>query len=182
MHLDGIRLRKFLYSLCLLLSLTGCALQPLYGERERQISSSSESPSLQEEIRHIKIGPISDSGGRYLRNELLFLLGGGKEPSTPLYELRITAAIDESELAVEVKSDVPLAKLVDYHVRFYLKDRTDGKTLFVGSAHVSTTYYFRSQRFANKRAYRDAEKRLAVSAAQDIYMRLLVFFKERSHS
>lgn len=176
--------------LLFLLILMGCGLQPLYEAVPQQSfpengqigqieewAEEREDFSIQQQLHSVQIGSISDTAGRFLRNELLFLLSGGEEPVSPTTRLEVRTSTTESALAVEVRSDVPQAILLTYHARFRLIDQKSGVTLFMGHSLVSTTYDFRSQRFSNKRAERDAQQRVALSAARDIYTRLALFFK-----
>ena len=63
---------------------------------------------------------------------------------------------------------------------YVLSDRATDKTLTTGRSFASASYDFSTQRFANLRAKRDAEERVAKTVADDIQSRIAAYFATMS--
>ena len=88
--------------------------------------------------------------------------------------------IGSSEVGVEQFSDVPSAYTTTMNSTFVLSDLATDETLMTGRAFKSASYDFSNQRFANTRAYRDAQERVAKAVADDIAARIAGYFASQS--
>jgi LPS-assembly lipoprotein len=110
------------------------------------------------------------------RNALLFALRGGGEGDAPRYGMVYRLTIRETEITVERGTGTPNAYQLTGGVSFLLKDAASGTSLFGASVTGSDTYARSSQNFANIRARRDAEDRLAELLAELTQARLAAYF------
>lgn len=157
------------------LALGGCQVRPLYVD---QGTGGPLSPVP--DLRAIAIDPPRDRAGQVLRNELMFLFrGDGSQTDDPRYRLRLVSAITTDNLAVELEEDLPAAVLLTLTTTFILSQTQDETTLLTGSATVTASYDFSSQRFANVRAERDAAERAARSMAEILAARIAAYFAAR---
>lgn len=152
-------------------ALGGC-LQPMYGGVAGQ--------QLQKDLTTIRIEPIPHRMGHYLANELGFLLNGSGSEVTPRYRLIIT--IREKIQSPLVDSITGRATsgtlLVDADYRLVPSGQETAITQ--GTAFGSASYDRSSQRFANIRAARDAEIRVAKLLAEQIQTRLATALADRN--
>ena len=152
-----------------LAGLAGCQVRPLY-------SSGSGVPGPQADLPAISVDePVSREEQVY-RNELLFGLRGGGAGQPPRYALTYRTTVREQGLAVERGTGTPNAYQLIGGSSFLLKDAGTGRSLFGSSVTAVASYTRSSQNFANIRARRDAEDRLATSLAQLTQARLAAFF------
>lgn len=149
--------------LALATTLGGC-LQPMYG--------GVAGRQLRSDLSAIRVEPIPHRMGYYLANELGFLLNGSGSEVTPRYRLIIT--IREKIQSPLVDSITGRATsgtlLVDADYRLVPSGRDSA--IAQGTAFGSASYDRSSQRFANIRAARDAEIRVAKLLAEQIQNRL----------
>ncbi|AMJ62154.1 hypothetical protein AXW83_19290 [Bosea sp. PAMC 26642] len=143
-------------------ALSGGCLRPLYAEG----TTSTIGGSVKSALRDVEIGEMKGLSGHYLRNELVFELDGGGEPSGPK-RLVLEAAITESLEVLTVDytngradSAVLVAKAV-----WSVKRIGSGEVVASGTNTVRSPYERSQQRFSTVRAARDAQIRAAKSLA-----------------
>jgi LPS-assembly lipoprotein len=88
--------------------------------------------------------------------------------------------VGSAAVGVERFKDVPAAYTATMNATFVLSDIATDETLMTGRAFKSASYDFSNQRFANTRAYRDAQERVAKSVADDIAARVAGYFSSQS--
>lgn len=148
--------------------LAGCQVRPLY-------ASAPGEPGPQADLPAISVDePVSREEQVY-RNALLFGLRGGGEGQAPRYALTYRMTVREQGVFVERGTGTPNAYQLIGGTSFLLKDAGTGKSLFGSSVTAVASYTRSSQNFANIRARRDAEDRLATSLAQLTQARLAAF-------
>lgn len=158
----------------------GCQIRPLYGSAGTGLGGSSE---VVEDLAAIDIDSIgTDITGRTLYNELTFNFERGTTTPEKKYRLAVLKDTSTSAVAVEQFSDVPSAYTLTMNASFVLTDIESDKTLMTGRSFQSASFDFSSQRFANLRASRDAEERVAKAVAEDITSRIAGYFATRSGS
>lgn len=124
-------------------------------------------------LRAIAVEAQTDRVGQALMNALIFELRGGAALADPsLYTLHLIVTTNVTDLAIEKHEEVPVAKLVALTATYTLTEKASGRAVANDTVRASTSYDFSSQRFANLRAERDAEDKLARMAATEIRMRL----------
>jgi len=162
---------------------SGCQVRPLYGTGTGDFGSS-QSP-VTAELAAIDLDSISsqfanDDAARVLFNELTYRFERGAGSSAKKYRLKVLMDVGSSEVGVERFADVPSAYTTTMNSTFVLSDLATDETLMTGRAFKSASYDFSSQRFANNRAYRDAQERVAKAVADDIAARIAGYFASNS--
>jgi LPS-assembly lipoprotein len=141
----------------------GC-FQPLYGEAAH--------PGLTADLRAIAVEPIKDRIGHYLGNDLIANLNGTGATPEPKYRLTVTTTVGSETPTVSSQIGVANAATVTATAAYSLRPAGGGAEILSGSATVVAVYNRTEERFANLRAQRDAEIRLAKSLADEIELRL----------
>ena len=165
--LEG-RLARIAVLACLI-GLAGCQVRPLY-------SSAGGEPGPQADLPAIAVDEPETREEQVFRNALLFGLRGGDEGEPPRYDLIYRLTIREQAVLIERGSGTPNAYQLTGGVSFLVKDVATGTSLFGSSVTSATSYSRSSQNFANLRARRDAEDRLAKALADLTRARLAAYF------
>ncbi|HEX9904437.1 MAG TPA: LPS assembly lipoprotein LptE [Propylenella sp.] len=153
----------------LLIGLAACQLRPLY-------APSAGSAGPQADLPAITVDTPLTRPEQVFRNALLFSLRGGGDGQSPRYGLVYRMTVREQEIAVERGTGTPNAYQLVGGVSFLLKDAGTGASLFGTSVTAIDTYTRSSQNYANVRARRDAEDRLAKVLAELTQARLAAYF------
>jgi LPS-assembly lipoprotein len=161
---------RVLGAFLLALSVGGC-FQPLYGEAAH--------PGLTADMQAIAIDPIPERIGHYLGDDLSANLNGTGSNLAPKYRLTIT--VSQYSMTPTVTSQLGLANANTLNATavFTLKRVGGGETLFNDRAIAAAVYDRTADRFANLRAQRDGEIRLAKSLADEIELRLAAFLGDK---
>jgi len=128
--------------------------------------------SMIEELRAIKVQPIDDRIGHYLGNELSFALNGSGSEGPEKYKLYVTLSQKVQTPIIDTISGRASAASVLVDAEYRLLESGSNRQVRTGSAIAVISYERSSQRFANLRAARDAEIRLARALAEQIRVRL----------
>jgi LPS-assembly lipoprotein len=148
------------------LCLGGC-FQPLYGEAAH--------PGLAADMRAIAVAPIKDRIGHYLGDDLIADLNGTGETPEPKYRLTVVTSVASQTPTVTSQLQLANAATVTASATYKLTPAGGGAALLSGVANSATVYDRTEQRFANLRAQRDAEIKLAKSLAAEIELHLAAF-------
>ncbi|GAA0784840.1 hypothetical protein E1180_07090 [Roseibium denhamense] len=164
------------------IALSGCQVRPLYGTTSGEFGATS---MVADDLAAIDLDSISsqfanEDAARVLYNELTFNLERGAGSPAKRYRLKVLIDVSSSDVGVEQFADVPSAYTTTMNSTFVLSDINTNETLMTGRSFKSASYDFSDQRFANQRAYRDAQERVAKSVADDITARLAGHFASRS--
>jgi LPS-assembly lipoprotein len=153
-----------------LVALGGC-FQPLYGEAAH--------PGLTEEMRAVEVAPIPDRIGHYLGDDLVSRMNGSGESPPPKY--RLTIKLTQSSRAATIESQIATADAATVigDARFDLTRIENGALIYTGSASASAVYDRFFQSYANLRAARDAEIRIARELADEIALRVGAALSEK---
>jgi len=156
---------RILATLALVGATAGC-FQPLYGE--------AANPGLVEAMREIEVAPIPDRMGHYLADNLITRLNGSGETPKPKY--RLTIRLSKSTTTPTIESQIQTADAATLTgTALFALTRIDGdkdKPIFTGTATNSAVYDRTLQSYADLRAGRDAELRVAKSLADEIELRV----------
>lgn len=152
--------------------LSGCQLRPLY-------APSATNAGPQAALPAIDVDPPVTRLEQVFRNELLFGLRGGGAGAAARYQLVYRLTVREQGIAIERDSGTPNAYQLTGGVSFLLKDIASGASVFGASVSGADSYTRSSQNFANIRALRDAEDRLAAALATLAQARLSAYFATR---
>jgi LPS-assembly lipoprotein len=150
-------------ALALSLGAAGC-FQPIYGEAVH--------PGLVQALREIEVMPVSDRIGHYLTDDLISRINGSGE--TPKPKFRLTVKVSQSTTTPTIESQVQTADSATVTgTALFSLTRIDGdKPIYQGSATASAPYDRTLQSYADLRAARDAELRVAKSLADEIELRV----------
>jgi LPS-assembly lipoprotein len=145
------------------LLLAGC-FQPLYSEAAH--------PGLVADLQAIEVAPIKDRIGHYLNDDLISNLNG--TGSTPAAKYRLTVTLTQKTQTPTVESQINAADAATVigSAKFSLTKIDGGAVVFEGQATTAAVYDRTLQGFANLRAERDAEIRIARSLADEIALRV----------
>jgi LPS-assembly lipoprotein len=152
-----------LAALALAGALAGC-FQPLYSEAAH--------PGLVEDLRAIEVEPIKDRIGHYLGDNLTTALNGTGQTPTPKYKLTVTVSTASSTPTVNSLINVATSATLTGEAHFTLNKFDGGAQVLTGVANANATYDRSQERYADLRAARDAEIRLARSLSEEISLRL----------
>ena len=151
------------------LPLAACQVRPLY-------ASAPGEPGPQADLPAIAVDePVSREEQVY-RNALLFGLRGGSEGAPSRYALSYRITVQEQGVAVERGTGTPNTYQLIGGASFLVRDSKTGASLFGTNVTAIASYTRSSQNFANIRARRDAEDRLATSLATLTQARLAAYF------
>ena len=164
------RSRVAAFALATLLALGGCTVRPLYA------TTPGGEAGPQSDLPAIDVQTPSTRVEQVFRNNLLFGLTGGADAPDARFGLVYRLTLHEQEVAVERGTGTPNLYQLTGGVSFLLKDVASGESLFGASVTSLDTYTRSSQNFANIRAQRDAEDRLAKQLAQLTQARLAAYF------
>ncbi|MBB4038927.1 LPS-assembly lipoprotein [Microvirga flocculans] len=159
------------------LGLSAC-FRPLNGP-------TASGQSLQTELASIDVPEVEwpqglENAGHYLRSELIYALNGSGSDTPKRY--RLDLALRETKTSPVVDSEIGTASSVIVGGTLsYTLTSLDGKTVITrGTATAAASFDRFTQRFANIRAGRDAEIRLARDLAGQVKTRLAATLATRS--
>ncbi len=145
-------------------ALSGC-FQPLYSEAAH--------PGLVEDLHAIDVAPIANRIGHYLAEDLIADLNGtGQTASPPKYRLTVTVSTGTQTPTVNSEINVASSATVTGEVTYSLTKVDGGAEVLRGNAMAAAAYDRTTQRYADMRAARDAEIRLARALSSEISLRL----------
>ena len=152
--------------------LTGCQVRPLYAPDASGVSARSQLPAIAVDE------PVTRQE-QVFRNALIFGLRGGGEAASSLYAMNYRITSEIQQLAIEAITGTPTSYQINGRIAYILEDAATGKPLLVDEALATVSYNRSSQNFANLRAERDAEDRLATTLASKVETRLATYFAAR---
>ncbi len=159
---------------------TAACFQPLYGSQ-----SLSSGESLGGKLATVDIGQIPAGSGTpesrlavALRNELMFIFNGGAGPNAPIYHLQVTLSSTITTVIVDVASGRPETQVELVNAGFTLTEIATKKIVLNATTFARASFDIpgSAQRFAQQRAWRNAEDRAVAQIAQNIRNRLASFF------
>jgi LPS-assembly lipoprotein len=144
--------------------LAGC-FTPLYSENAH--------PNLVEDLRAIEVTPIPNRIGHYLGEDLIADLNGtGQTATSPKYRLAVKVTTGTQTPTVNSEINVASSATMTGDVEYALTKVDGGAEVLKGTANAAAAYDRTTQRYADLRAARDAEIRLARALSQEISLRL----------
>lgn len=154
-------------------ALAGC-FQPLYAE-----NATVGGPGLQEKLQDVEVMEIKGRLGNELRNELIYLLGGGAgNPKGAPLQLYIATSTTSSTALVNSSSGLAENAILRVAANWRLVRADDDKKKPVagGEAVGTASIDLSDQRFANYSAQNDGQARAAREVAEQIKMQLAAHF------
>jgi LPS-assembly lipoprotein len=165
--------RRALFGIALGLGLAllgGCGWAPLYADRE--------SEPADEEVRAIRVAPISERIGQKLALALRESLNPTGDPAPQRYLLRTTLQTQRADLGIQTQGFGTRGRL-DTYANFFLSDSKTGVQLLAGTSHVAESFDILANEYSNVVAEDDARTRAVEEMRRDIVTRLTVFLQRR---
>jgi LPS-assembly lipoprotein len=151
------------FALAAALGVSGC-FQPLYSE--------SSHAGVAEAMKEVEVSPVTGRFGHYLTDDLLTQMNGTGEALPAKYRLQINIGKSANTPTVESQITFATSTTVTGIAYITLTEIATSKVVYTGQA-VSIAPYDRNfNDYANLRAARDAELRLARSLADEISLRV----------
>ncbi len=141
----------------------GC-FQPLYGEASH--------PGLVGDLRAIEVAPINDRVGHYLAEDLIADLNGTGQTPPPKYHLTVTVSLGTQTPTVNSEINAASSATLTGDATYTLTKVDGGAKVLTGNATAAAAYDRTTQRYADLRAARDAEIRVARALSSEISLRL----------
>jgi LPS-assembly lipoprotein len=161
--------------------LNAACFQPLYGTQSPGVGDS-----VRDKIAAVDVAQIPAPNGHpesrlavELRNNLMSQFNNGAAPSAPLYRLNITGINTGIQtVIVDVSSGRPDTQMSAVNVGFTLTEIATGKVVLNSSTFGRATFDIpgSAQRFAQQRAWLNAEDRAVSMIADNIRNRLASYF------
>lgn len=152
--------------------LAGC-IQPLYGP------TAMGGADMAAELRAIAVDPIPDRFGHYLGNELIFQLNGTGTPAPAKYRLLVTLNNRVQTPIIDTVTSRASAATIWADANYTVTPAAGGAPVAQGKVSSAADYDRFAQRFANIRAARDAEIRVAKQLADQIRLRIAADFARK---
>jgi LPS-assembly lipoprotein len=159
----------------LLLALTACGFQPLYGNR------SLDAIRAEEGLARVSVGVIADRTGQMLRNELDVRLDPNNQNLRPLYNLSVTLTESIASLAVRRDASATRANL-KLTAQYSLKLSSSSETIYSGTVRSLNSYDIlgAENEFSNLTARDEARRRAARDLADQIALRIALALENKT--
>ncbi|MGL3607773.1 hypothetical protein ACSV9I_14760 [Rhizobium sp. G187] len=142
------------------LLLAGCQARPLYLDNDGQ---------MRQTLASIAFSEAKDRVGLETRNRLIFLTGGGAQPTTPQYRVDLTVSSSVEGVLLDRAADRPNSGRAVAIGSFTLTRISDGTVLKTGRRQSVALFDYPQQEYARLRSVRDAETRAARELAELVY-------------
>jgi LPS-assembly lipoprotein len=163
--------KKVIYSLVVLLSLTGCGYKPLY-------SSGSDGRGVVASLSSISIQETDTRAGQLVRNSLLSSIQPAGTAGDNLYKLVLNPELSQSKL---VDRGIPGADRIRLRlaVTYQLIETGSGAEVNSGKTFSAVSYDVIREPVADLQAESNAANRAAREVAADIHTRLAAYMASR---
>ncbi len=151
-------------------AVSSCTVKPLY--MKDAPTAQGEQSGIAADLASIEIKPVTTRYAQEVRNELIFLLGGGAgEAKAPRYDLTLNVASWQLTTAVTPAADVdsvnvPSAAVMTLTAHYVITDAASNKVVAKGTRSITSSIDVPRQQYAAQRAENDAQKRAAGELAQ----------------
>jgi LPS-assembly lipoprotein len=161
-------------------ALTAACFQPLYGS-----NTLPAGDSVRDKLAGIDVANIPAGNGKpearlavALRNALMYDFNNGGAAISPTHRLQVTLTSSITTVIVDVSSGRPDSQVEAINAYFTLTEIATNKVVLTTSTFARASFDIpgSAQRFAQQRAWRDAEDRAVTQVADNIRNRLASFF------
>ena len=154
------------FALAVLLTLTACGLQPLYG--------GGNGGAVATGLSTIKVAPIPERAGWLVRNALVDRLGA--ESASPTYRLEVE--LDDNLTAFGIRGDSTATReRRTLRARYRLISISNGQVVLDATAGSDAGIDIVSSEYATVAAEQTAQERLAQAIADQMVSRLALFVR-----
>ena len=156
--------------------LAGCGFAPLYAR-----GPSGGVGPVTRELSAVSVDIIGDRPGQLLRQALQDRLAGSGEGAAQRYELAVDYGISGEGIAIRQDSSVTRLRLVG-SARWSLRAEDSARTLLAKAQAraLDDVNIFNNQYFASDLDNEAAQRRLAITLADQIVSQLAAYFRRRS--
>lgn len=154
--------------------LAACGFQPLY----KAPSGAKQAVSVQR-MAAIDIPPIRDRSGQILRNELRDQLLPRGRAARAAYRLDVALTETQADLAI-LKDATSTFSRYTADIKWVLTDLATDAPVLRGDNRRITSFPIAESEFASLEAEKDARERAMVLLAEDVRLRLALFFERGS--
>jgi LPS-assembly lipoprotein len=151
------------------LGLSAC-FRPLHGPTASGQSLQTELASI--EVPEVEWPPAMANTGHYLRSELVYALNGSGSDTPKRYRLNLALRQSLTTPVVDSERGTASSAIVGGTLSYTLTSLDEKDVITQGTATSSASFDRFPQRFANIRAARDAEIRLARTRADQVRTRI----------
>jgi LPS-assembly lipoprotein len=147
-------------------ALAGCTAGPLYSSSVAPLAvAGAPAPTMSAVLGSVSVSEVRTRQAQEVRNELIFLLSGGRgSPVEAPYTLTLSASSASASSATTVITGVELAPtsaILTFTGAYVLRDSETQRIVGRGTRRATASYDVPLQPFAAQRAVRDAENRAA---------------------
>jgi LPS-assembly lipoprotein len=161
-------------------ALTAACFQPLYGNNTLPAGDSVRDKLASVDVENIPAGNGTPEArlAVALRNALMFDFNNGGTPISPTHRLHVTLTSAITTVIVDVSSGRPDSQVEVVNASFTLTEIATNKVVLATSTHTMASFDIpgSAQRFAQQRAWHNAEDRAIAQVAESIRNRLASFF------
>ncbi|MFX4220124.1 MAG: LPS assembly lipoprotein LptE [Thalassobaculum sp.] len=150
-------------------TLTGCGFQPLYAKRPAENTVYNQGFPL------VDVAQIPDRLGQILHNELLDRINPRGVAPQPRFRLEVEASERRSDIVILRNSTATFAKFI-VETRWRLIDLESNEPVTQGTNQRTSSFSISSSEYAILQAEKDARQRAATELAEDIRLRLALYF------
>ncbi|WP_142849193.1 LPS assembly lipoprotein LptE [Telmatospirillum sp. J64-1] len=150
-----------------LMLLAGCGFQPLYAERSQPVEVSAE-------MARIAVAPIADRAGQQLQNLLAERLNSAARTGPAEYVLQVSLTEEETELLTARDATATRSRIAVRASYILLRDGLELDRQVIENA--GTYNWVQSNQFSTVIAARDARSRALQQIAEEIRIRLGLYF------
>jgi LPS-assembly lipoprotein len=151
-------------------TLAGCGWEPLYADRE--------TGPADEELRAIRVRPISDRIGQRLELALRNSLNPDHEEITARYSLGVVLSVSKSDLGVQSQG-LGTRGEIGATATYILTDLKAGSQLQTGTVHAAESFDIQANGYSTVVAQDDALVRTVEEMRREIVARLTLFMQHR---
>ena len=168
-----MRVKKTIYCLVVLLSLTGCGYRPLY-------SSGSDDRGVVASLSSIAIQESDNRAGQLVRNSLLSSMRPAGTAQQNLYKLILNPELTQSTLVEQTLPGIKRIRL-RLTVSYQLIETGSGSEVNSGKTFSAVSYDIIREPVADLQAESNATSRAAQEVAGDIHTRLAAYMASRQN-
>jgi LPS-assembly lipoprotein len=161
-------------------ALTAACFQPLYGNNTLPAGDSVRDKLASVDVANIPAGNGTPEArlAVALRNTLMYDFNNGGAAISPTHRLQVTLTSGLTTIIVDVSSGRPDSQVSVINASFTLTEIATNRVVLATSTHTMASFDIpgSAQRFAQQRAWHNAEDRAVAQAAENIRNRLASFF------
>ena len=154
-----------------LLSLSACGFSPVYGTHSQSAQKSEASATLQQ----VRIAPLPDREGQYLRNALIDQFYRNGYPDRPKYQLNIDA-LSERKTAFDITIESEATRYqLKISTTLNLIDLASGKNVLKRKLYAVSSYNVLTSEFTTRVSEQNAREAILNDLARQIEQQITLY-------